>query len=361
MQDKTLLENTQTLNVLYIEDDTMLLESTKEMFEIFFKCVDTAQNGEEGLLHYKNFYKAHHFYYDIVITDINMPKINGLDMAEKILKINSEQAIIITTAYNEMEHLSQAINLSLDGFIIKPLETQKFKKILSKTAQAINDRKFVLSHVDMIEDLNILLDTQNRELLAKNKELEKSFRMLDTMVQKEQVAHKAEEKTTKSPKNEEATKYLEEQIQSLINDDLDELRELHSDIDLDIIATINNPSLLTSSAILEELTDNFTRYASILSFYNFFDELSKSISLFSNTLKESPIPEDITRIENVFMLLESFMYVLKKWQEDLASEDKSKINALDASIISDMQTITNMWTQKEEEAPLEDLDDIFDF
>ena len=363
MKDKLLLENTRTLHLLYVEDDVKLLESTKEIFEIFFNSVTTATNGEDGLTSYKDFYQAHNYYYDIVITDINMPKLNGLDMAEKMLKINAEQAIIITTAHNEMQYLSKAINLGVDGFIIKPIEAHKLKKVLFKSAQAITDRKFVISHVDMIEDLNVLLDTQNKELLAKNKELEKSFRMLDTMVKKEQVAHNQEEHSHENtPNNNQTTKYLEEQIQSLINDDLDELRELHSDIDLDIIATINNPALLLSSNILEELTDNFSRYASILSFYNFFDELSQSISLFSNTLKESPIPDDAMRIENVFMLLESFMYVLKKWQEDLASEDKSKINALDASIISDMQTITNMWTQeKEEEAPLEDLDDIFDF
>ena len=363
MQDKLLLENTRTLNLLYIEDDTQLLESTKEIFEIFFKSVDTARNGEDGLEAYNDFYQAYNYYYDIVITDISMPKLNGLDMAEKMLKINAEQAIIITTAHNEMEYLSKAINLGLDGFIIKPIEIQQLKKVLFKSAQAITDRKFVLSHVDMIEDLNVLLDTQNKELLAKNQELEKSFRMLDTMVKKEQVSRTSEENSAqRTPSHNETTKHLEEQIQSLINDDLDELRELHSDIDLAIIATINNPALLLSSNILEELTDNFTRYASILSFYNFFDELSQSISLFANTLKESPIPDDAMRIENVFMLLESFMYVLKKWQEDLASEDKSKINALDASIISDMQTITNMWTQEqEEEVPLEDLDDIFDF
>lgn len=362
MHDKLLLENTRTLHLLYIEDDAQLLQSTKELFDIYFKSVTTATNGEEGLRYYKDFYDTHHYNYDIVITDINMPKLNGLEMAEKILKINAEQAIIITTAHNEMEYLSKAINLGLDGFITKPLETEKLKKVLFKTAQAINDRRFVLSHVDMIEDLNILLDKQNKELLAKNKELEKSFRMLDTMVQKEQMANQAGEKSTQTTtKTTQEIQFLEEQIQSLVNDDLDELIELHSDIDLNIIATINNPSLLYNSNILEELTDNFTRYASILSFYNFFDELSKSISLFATTLKESPIPEDATHIENVFMLLESFMYVLEKWQQDIASQDKNKINALDASIMSDMQTITNMWTQKEEEAPLEDLDDIFDF
>jgi len=357
-----LLENTKNLSVLYVEDDKSLIETTRELFELFFLELDIAYDGVEGLASYIDFHEENGCYYDIVITDINMPEMNGLDMATKILKINEDQSIIITTAHNELEYLNRAINLGINGFISKPIKNENLHKVLHKTAKAIADSKFVLSHVDQIEEFNILLDKQNKELLAKNAELEKSFRMLDTMIHKEQIANYTEEESsTTTREDDDATKILHEQINSLIHDDLDELIEIHSDIDLDVIATINNPALLHSSNILNDLANNFSRYSSILSFYNFFDELSKGISDFSLTLKNSAIPEDNILVENVFMLLESFMYVLKKWQNDLASGDKTKINALDASIISDMQTIINMWTQQEQESEEEDLDDIFDF
>ena len=357
-----LLENSKQLTILYVEDDRELAATTQELFQLFFLQVDLAYDGIEGLALYRDFYEDRGYYYDIVITDITMPDMDGLEMSKRILKTNAEQSIIIITAYNEMKYLNQAINLGIDGFITKPIENEKLYKVLNKTAQIITDRKFVLSHVDIIEDLNILLEKQNKELITKNAELEKSFRMLDTMVHKEQMRHSVADKSeTSISKDNESTKLLQEQIQSLVHDDLDELKEIHSEIDLNIIATINNTSLLYSTSILEDLANDFSRYGSILSFYNFFDELSKGVSSFSSALKESDIPQDETLIKNVFMLLENFMYVLKKWQDDLASQDTSKVNALDASIISDMQTIINMWTQKEQETSEEDLDDIFDF
>jgi len=359
---KMILENTRQLNVLYVEDDKILLETTKELFKTLFSTLDIAFDGIEGLALYQNFYEESGNYYDIVITDINMPEMNGLEMASQILKMNDTQAVIITTAHNEMQYLTQAINLGIDGFLTKPIESKKLKKVLHKTAQAITDRKFVLSHVDMIEDLNILLDTQNKELLAKNAELEKSFRMLNTVINKEQLSNPKQEEITKQANTFEENRLLQEQIQSLITDDLDELKEIHGDIDLDIIAIINNTDLLISGNILKNLTNHFARYSSILSFYNFFDELSKGISTFSCTLQDAPIPKEKDVVVNVFMLLESFMYVLGKWHDDLASGDTNTINAFDASIISDMHTITNMWTQANAPEVLEDdLDDIFDF
>ena len=358
---KMILENTKQLNVLYVEDNKILLQATRELFETLFLKLDIALDGVDGLASYREFYEEYGNYYDIVITDINMPEMDGLTMVEQMLKVNSEQSIIITTAHNDMEYLTKAINLGVDGFITKPFENKKLIKVLNKTAQAISDRKFVLSHVDMIEDLNILLDKQNKELLTKNTELEKSFRMLDTVLHKEKLVQPKNEISTPeaiSPTNER----LQEQIQSLIHDDLDELRELHSDIDLDVIAIINNTDLLFSGSTLKNLTTNFSRYSSILSFYNFFDDLSKGISAFSRTLQDTPLPSDNEVIKNVFMLLESFMYVLGKWHNDLASGNADTINSFDASIISDMHTITNMWTQTNiQNVVEEDINDIFDF
>jgi len=354
---KIMLENTKQLNILYVEDDKALIKTMEELFKLFFKSVDIAYDGVEGLASYLDYHVQNDYYYDLVITDINMPNMNGIQMIEKILKLNSEQSIIVTTAHNEMEYITQSINLGVDGFITKPIDTDKLKKVITKTAQSISDRKFVLSYVDTIEDFNIRLDTQNKELLAKNAELEKSFRMLDTMVHKESLSSKA---LNNNPIVEEhkLQDHIKEQLQSLINDDLFELKEIHEEIDITIIGIINNLSEIESSSSLQELTSHFARYSSVLSFYNFFDELSKAMAVFSSTLQNTPPPEDKELLRDLFMLLESFMYVLGKWQEDISSGDENKINALDASIISDMNTITNMWTQTEEDFS---QDDIFDF
>jgi len=360
MQDmKLILEYTRELNVLYIEDDKSLLRSTSELLENFYLRLDTANNGQDGLNKYFEYFKEHNSYYDVIITDINMPILDGIEMSVQMIKANPMQSIIITTAHNEIEYLSSAIDLGISAFVSKPINNSKLMKAIYKTAQAISDHKFVTSHVDMMENLNMKLESQNRELLAKNAELEKSSRMLDTMANKEQLLQSSQEIELNAD-DYEYDNLRHEQIQNLIADDLEELKEVHTDIDFNIINIINSIDKIDVQA-LPNLVDLFSKYASILSYYNFFDELSSAMKVFSNTLNDNPLPDNDESIKNIFMLLESFMYVIGKWQEDLASSDGSKINALDASIISDMHTITNMWTQKEEETCEEDLDDIFDF
>ena len=359
MELKLLLEYTKDMKVLYIEDDAQLLKTTTELLDNYFTIVDTAPDGQAGLCKYLAYSKKHGDFYDIVITDINMPNLNGIEMSKVIYSINPTQEIIITSAYSEVEYLSTAIELGINGFITKPINNKQLTKVIYKVSQSISNQKFVDSHVEIIENLNLKLEQQNKELMVKNAELVKSFRMLDTMVNKKHLM-KFEDEQEIAAGSESDEDLIKAQIQDLINDDLFELKDIHAEIDYAIINIMqnNNPVL---SDIIEDLVTQFAKYASILSFYTFFDELGASMSSFSKTLKKNPLPENEESIKNIFMLLESFMYVLGKWQDDLSSGDESKINSLDASIISDMHTITNMWTQKEQLSSEDDLDDIFDF
>ncbi len=359
MELKLLLEYTKDLKVLYVEDDNQLLNTTKELLDNYFKTIDTAQDGQDGLDKYFQYNKNNDEYYDIVITDINMPRLNGIEMSKVMLSMNPDQEIIITSAHNEIEFLSNAIELGINGFITKPIKNEQLTKVVYKVSQSISNKKFVDSHVEVIENLNLRLEEQNRELLTKNEELVKSFRMLDTMVNKNKLTDtKNEQEIVAGAESDEDL--IKAQVQDLIKDDLEELREIHAEIDFAIINIMKDESSVSVETI-EKLAEQFVKYASILSFYTFFDELGSSMSKFSNTLKDNPLPENEETVKNIFMLLESFMYVLGKWQEDLSSGDESKINSFDASIISDMHTITNMWTQQEVPDVEEDLDDIFDF
>jgi len=363
---KILLQYSKNLNVLYVEDDLSLLQTTSELFLHYFNNIDIASNGQEGLDKYNEYKKANDDYYDLIITDINMPKLNGIDMSKEILDINAMQAIVITTAHNEVEYLNQAINLGINGFVTKPINNNQLIKVLHKACIAISDHKFVDSHIEIIETLNVELDEkniilqkQNKELVDKNTELEKSFRMLDTMVHKEQLSH-SKKVTEETAQNTADDKHIQEQIEHLIYDDLNELKELHSEIDLNVISILNSVDSIDIYA-LQNLIKKFLKYSTILSIYSFFDELGGSMNGFALTLKENPLPQNEESVTNIFMLLESFMYVLGRWQDDLSLGNANNINSLDASMISDMHTITNMWTQKEEVLNEDDLDDIFDF
>ena len=357
---KLMLEYTKDLRVLYVEDDLDLLETTSELLENYFYSVDIASDGKDGLKQYLAYEKENASSYDLVITDINMPNMDGLEMSESILVKNSMQSIIVISAHNEINYLIKSIDLGINGFLTKPINQESLVKTLYKVSQAISDHKFVESHVDMMEDLNMRLELQNRELLAKNRELEKSFRMLDTMVHKDQLS-----KSTQEPDSTQQDSYLNsehklEQIRELVNNDLFELKEILIEIDMNVIEIINNVENLPDTT-LKSLVKLFSKYSSILHFYSFFDELSSSMSSFSKTMSEHPLPQNQESTRNIFMLLESFIYVLGKWHEEISSGDEAKINQFDASIISDINTIQNMWVEQEQTCSEDDLDGIFDF
>jgi len=148
---KLVLEHTKSLRVLYVEDDKDLLESTAELLENYFLSVDRASDGEEGLKKYKNYAQENQQPYDLVITDINMPKMDGIEMSEQIREITPREAIVLTTAHNEAEYLLKAIEVNVDGFIIKPLDHKQLLKVLYKVSQAIVEYKFFLKYADKLE------------------------------------------------------------------------------------------------------------------------------------------------------------------------------------------------------------------
>jgi len=356
-----LLEISRDLSVLYVEDDDMLRSSTAELFSVYFKKIDTAVDGVNALEMYEEFKCVNDVYYDLVITDLNMPRMNGIEMCNKMLTFNETQAIIITTAHNSADYLLESIALGINGFITKPIDKNQLNRAIFKAAQAINDHKMIDIYIDQVEELNAELQEKNDALVAKNLELEKSFRMLDTVIHKEEIINPITSATCVTKEDIAKEEDIKEQIYQLIHDDLFELREVLTEIDVSIIDIINNIDNLNSS-IIEPLAKQFSRYASILKFYTFFTNLSAAMSNFSLTMQNTPLPESEENIRNIFMFLETFVYVLSKWQDDLASGEESKLNQFDASIISDMDTITNMWTQKHnEEVSEDDLDDIFDF
>jgi len=131
----------------------------KDIFSIFFKNVDIAKNGKEGLL------KFQERKYDIVLTDITMPEMDGIEMISNIFKIKPSQKIIVLSAHDESNKLIPLINLGIEKFILKPLEQdklmQKILEVLNDLDQEIeleNNRKDIL-------ELNEFLSRQNDKLI----------------------------------------------------------------------------------------------------------------------------------------------------------------------------------------------------
>lgn len=108
-------ENLKNYTILYVEDEKENVELIQSLLKDKIKTIFVAYDGLEGLALYKQHLP------DIVISDIQMPNMNGIEMAKEIKKINQKQNIIFITAFNENHLLLEAINLGIDKYIIKPI------------------------------------------------------------------------------------------------------------------------------------------------------------------------------------------------------------------------------------------------
>jgi YesN/AraC family two-component response regulator len=115
------------ITLLYVEDDEMTLEEISYFLKRYGKELFIAKDGVEGLELFKKKRP------DIVITDIQMPKLSGLNMAEKIFEIDPSIPIVITTAHSESESLSKAIELGIDKYLLKPINMQEILAIIKKS------------------------------------------------------------------------------------------------------------------------------------------------------------------------------------------------------------------------------------
>jgi len=111
----------KNITVLYVEDDADIRKQTQMVFSKLFKNIFVAQDGVEGL---KLFKKNVHVI-DVIVSDINMPNMNGLEMIKEINKINTSIPTIFTTAHTEADFILDAIDLNIDKYIPKPLKIKE--------------------------------------------------------------------------------------------------------------------------------------------------------------------------------------------------------------------------------------------
>ena len=124
----TILKN---LEILFVEDDTLMLEHTKKTLDIFFKEVYTCETINS----------AKEIYYerrpDIILCDIKLEDENGLDFVKYVREKDYKTPIIMLTSHNDSSYILQAANLGIDGYILKPLSLDKILEVFLKAIERI--------------------------------------------------------------------------------------------------------------------------------------------------------------------------------------------------------------------------------
>lgn len=113
-----------SLSLLYVEDEDFIRENAVLFLEDTFENIYEADNAFKALEIY------HDKQPDIIITDISMPKMSGLELCEKIRKLDSKTPIIITTAHTKTEYLLKAVELHLVKYLVKPIEEEALAEAL---------------------------------------------------------------------------------------------------------------------------------------------------------------------------------------------------------------------------------------
>jgi len=163
---KELIDFTKTLKVLYVEDNTGAQKSILLLLKNFFDDIITANDGLDGLEKFK------HNKFDLIISDIRMPKMNGIDMCKKIKENTNSRPydipIIITTAHNESDILLECIKLNIDGFLLKPINFKQLEKTIRQVCERIYYQRKSLEYEQTLEQL---VEERTKELEIAKQEL----------------------------------------------------------------------------------------------------------------------------------------------------------------------------------------------
>lgn len=159
-------EKIRDISILVAEDEIELLESISEYIEIFFNRVYTASCGKEA---YDIYMQKRP---NIILTDINMPNLDGLEMISKIRENDTETKIIVMSAHSEQDKLLRAVKLHLESYLIKPIKTDVLKDLLFKTVELIRNtnKRIYVSEFIYWDTTTDTLWQNSQEIKLRNKE-----------------------------------------------------------------------------------------------------------------------------------------------------------------------------------------------
>ena len=160
-------KHARNLNILYVEDNKEVRSSTSLMLQRSFDNVVESFDGVDGLEKYMLYKDS----IDLVVTDINMPNMNGIDMISEIKEINPYQQVLVVSAYGESDYFTRMIKLGVDGYLLKPTVTEQFVEALSVSVEKIRLKKENEKYLKILEKKNSELKVLNDllELKVKNR------------------------------------------------------------------------------------------------------------------------------------------------------------------------------------------------
>jgi DNA-binding response OmpR family regulator len=158
------LDKLSKYRVLYVEDEPIIRENVTEILTTLFDNVFIAKNGVEAM----DIYSSENL--DLIITDINMPKLNGLEMVKTIREKDKDIDFILTTAFTEQQYLLDAVELNIIKYVIKPLNSTKLIDVLYKFLEKIEPPLQKVSNQIYFDNNNYKIISNDESIQLTNKE-----------------------------------------------------------------------------------------------------------------------------------------------------------------------------------------------
>jgi len=133
------MKNLKNIKILYIDDEQFIREDAVEYLSFYCDNVYEASDGLDGLEKYKELKP------DIIITDIKMPKLNGIEMIKEIRKSDKNTKIVIATAFLETSYLLEAIELGLIKYLVKPIMEDALLPVLESCTDDIIQKSSIFN------------------------------------------------------------------------------------------------------------------------------------------------------------------------------------------------------------------------
>lgn len=174
---KGLKEFSKTIKVLLVEDNPDSRGQAVKLLSNFFDNITEAKDGQNGL----DIFKSGDF--DLIISDINMPVMNGIEMISNIRSFDEDVPIIILSAHDDSNYFLDTIKLNISGYVLKPIDIEQLLGSINRTLEKLKLKHELQKHKEQLEEINTNLELQVAQRMTEIIELNKEI----TETQKEVV------------------------------------------------------------------------------------------------------------------------------------------------------------------------------
>jgi DNA-binding response OmpR family regulator len=313
--------------VLLVDDDAVILDIFKKVLSKYFKLIKTASDGAEAW----EMYRKEKF--DLVISDIEMPKTNGIMLAKGIRARNPEQVVLISSAYTEERYLVELLNIGVDGFLKKPVSLENLSSTILRVLKAIQLKQ---------DKQRMVFQKYANAFANKNQEVKKSrFQQELEVKEEEKIKYNVQAFMTKV-QMEDPESF--DHFQSQKADMMESLNELG-----DYYDTMSFKGF-TDEDSFESFRDNLHKVYNIFYGFNNLQKESAEIYRLASILDETNISELEEYQIEAFDILEFLVTDIKQFVVDMfIDQSVEDVNYFHDSLKENITLFHNTLTHVEEE------------